>query len=343
MAGNYETAYGTNVALYKEVLAKAEQALDALKLASAGGYVDAVPAPFDKTTLEFDPGEPQEIILKLPFELDPIFTQIDFYIGEIKKIQAPQIPTPAEFGVVPMADHRMWDSAFTTSIYTNLSAYISSMGIPDSVYQNAIFNANYDRDLATLSDLYMLADAKTGAKGFSYPNDYGTALKLDAQTKYQFDKAEISRNITKTVTEWARQNYQFAIEKGITIENAQMDFTYRYCTGFMQIYKDYVVSLLESFKAQVSVLTIPVDALIKEITATLDYAKVQADIDKTNISAIQERSKTQITEALQKYHGDIQMQTTQLSTRLQALANMAAHSAGIAQATTTTVIASSKG
>jgi hypothetical protein len=320
---------------YQDIYGIAKDAFSNLTLASGGGYVNNEPAPFDQSTLEFDPGQPNTIKFISPVQIDALLQKIDFYIGKLSLITAPTFPPAPN---MTMQDHEVWVSTLTTKMKSNLSDYIDSMGIPDVTYQNSIFNEEYERNLQTLNDIYDLADAKTGARGFTYTNDFGTSLKIDAQQKYQFDRTQISRTISKTIVEWARQNYQFAIDKGLSYEQMEMDFTYKYCTAFVQIYRDLVMAALEVYKAQIEVLIAPVEALIKELDAAIKYTSILIDVEKTNESLKQHRSEIQISEALQKYGGDISSATSKLGQRLHSLEQVVAQSAGLAQANTQSVL-----
>jgi len=320
---------------YQEIYNIAQNAFSNLTLASAGGYVDQTAAPFDQGTLEFDPGQPNIVRFTSPISIDEIIRTIDTYIAKLSLITPPTFPEAPNMN---MQDHEVWVSTLTTKMKSNLSSYIDSMGIPDVTYQNSIFNEELERNLQTLNDIYDLADAKTGARGFTYTNDFGNSLKIDAQQKYQFDRTQVSRTISKTIVEWARQNYQFAIEKGLSYEQMEMDFTYKYCTAFVQIYRDLVMAALEVYKAQIEVLIAPIEALIKELDAAIKYSQMLLDIDKTNETLKQHRSEIQISEALQKYGNDISSATNKLGQRLHALEQVVSQSAGLAQANTQSVL-----
>jgi hypothetical protein len=320
---------------YQDIYGIAKNAFSNLTLASAGGYVDNNAPPFSQATLKFDPGAPNTITFISPVDINRILDLIDYYIGQLALINPPVFPAAPN---MTMQDHEVWVSTLTTKMKSTLSDYIDSMGIPDVTYQNAIFNEDYNRLLQTLNDIYDLADAKTGARGFTYTNDFGNSLKIDAQQKYQFDRTQISRTISKTITEWARQNYQFAIEKGISYEQMQMNFTHEYCVAFVQIYRDLVQAALEVYKAHIEVLIAPVEALIKELNAAMEYTKVLIDVEKTNETLKQARSEIQIHEGLQKYGDDVSSATAKLGQRLHALEEIVAYSASLAQANTQSVL-----
>lgn len=237
-----------------------------------------------------------------------------------------------------MLDHKVWKDPLADQIEASISDYIISMGIPDKPYQDAIFNESYDRNLQVLNDLYELADAKVGARGFTYPNSMVTALKLDAQQKYQFDRNQISRDITKLVTEWARQNYQFAIEKGITFEQFHADFTYKYCTAFVEIYKSLVLASIERFKAEISKYTEPIRGLVEAAKLPLEAGKINADIQKANIDSHIESNKALIQQEVAQYATDMNNAVQQFSVRVNALDSVAKQTSAFAQASSRSVI-----
>ncbi len=322
---------------YDNIWSIAQGALTDLK---ASTWNTTSPALQEVSNLHFDSGLPTPITLKAGgTDLPSIISKIDTYINKLANVTVPTFPDAPNF---KMEDHQIWNDPFADKIKQSLSDYVTSMGIPDKVYQDAIFNEDFERNLVILNDLYDLADAKTGAKGFTYTNDYGNSLKLDAQVKYQYDRTQLSRTISKTVTEWARQNFQFAIEKGIVLEQAHMDFTYKYCTAFVSIYKDMVTAVLERYKAQIAFITEPIDALVKEMAAVTDYVKTNAEIDKTNEVLKQSRSDVQIKEALQKYSSDVALLNTQFQQQMEQVRASAQHAAGLASASTASVIGFTK-
>jgi len=346
---DFDTVYQAQNAAYAEIWDTAQSALDALD--AAAKYVSIQPADViairDMQTLEFDPGAPDKILLNQgPIALDDILRDVDYWISKLEKITPPTFPNNVN---VKMEDHEIWDDAFADQIKGSLSNYITTMGIPDVAYQNSIFNEDYERNLVILNDLYELADAKTGARGFTYTNDFANSLKLDAQVKYQYDRTQVSRSISKLVTEWARQNYQMAIQSGITLEQAHMDFTYKYCTASVEIYKSMIMAELEKYKSVVTVALAPAEAYIKEMQAVLEYVKTSAEIDKTNVMLIQSRSDLEIKEAttvynteMSKYQTNTQKAIAELTQKFDAYKQVAQQTASMAQATSNSVIGYAK-
>ena len=332
----FDDVYSARNKAYDDIWNIAQDALSTLSVAANN---TASPAPFDNTTLKFDPSAPKPIDMLDTPNVAGILNNIDNYINKLSLITAPQFPDMPSF---QMYDHQVWNDSFAEQIKSGLSNYMTTMGIPDVTYQNAIFNEDYDRNLHTLNDLFDLADAKTGARGFNYTNDYGNSLKIDAQVKYQYDRTQVSRNISKLVTEWARENYAMAIKEGIALETFHADFTYKYCTAFVSIYKDVVMALLQRFKAQVELVTAPIDALVKELSAVMEPAKLQFEVDKTNETLKQSRAEIQIKEALAKYDADAKTIVNEFQNQMQNIRDAANHASGLAQATTASVIGFTK-
>lgn len=258
--------------------------------------------------------------------------------GLADKIAGIQYVPPPPMPNFQMEDHKIWNDPFAEKIEEAMSDYLDTMGIPDKTFQDAIFNESYDRNLQTLHDLTELAEAKVGARGFTYPNSMVTILKLDAQQKYQFDRNQINRDVTKLVTEWARQNYHMAIEKGIAFEQFHADFTYKYCTAFVDIYKNMVLASIERFKADLARYTEPIRAYVEAAKLPVELGKVNADIQKANMDAFIESNKSHIQEHLGSYGSNVQVLINGFKTTVDALDSVAKQTATFVQAATRSVI-----
>jgi hypothetical protein len=329
---DFDSVFNAQNEARNEVWDKAFNAIDWLTSASGTDYSLGL---LKDRELAYDPGQPEKILLDSPIDLVGLFQKIDEFIDGIKNIAPPVFPDAPNFF---MLNHEVWEEQFMDDIKASLWAYIQSMGIPDASYQNAIFNEDYERNLLVLNDLYNLADAKTGARGFSYPNDWGGALKIDAQVKYQYDRTQLSRTIVKTVTEWARDNYQFSITQGIEHQKAHMDFTYKYCTAFLTIFKDLIIVILETYKSRLAAIALPVEILIKEVQLLLDYVKIETEVDKANETLKQSRSAVQISEALQKYSNDVQHLNVWLTQQYECFKAASSDASALAQSATNSVI-----
>ena len=267
------------------------------------------------------------------YPVEPIIAAdsiIDIIMGMVANINAVTYVPPVSLPNFQMEDHKIWQDALADKIEAGLSDYIDTMGIPNAAYQNAIFNESYDRNLQVLNDLTELADAKTGARGFTYPNSMTTVLKLDAQQKYQFDRSQVGRDVTKLVTEWARHNYQFAIDKGISLEQFHADFTYKYCTAFVDIYKNLVLTSIERFKADLSKYVEPIRALVEAAKLPVEVAQINAGIGKENAVLGLEDNKQKIEEATKVFNTKMQGTMATFQNQIHALEAVATNTAGMA-------------
>ena len=134
-------------------------------------------------------------------------------------------------------------------------------------------------------------------------------------------------DITKLITEWARQNQQFAIEKGIALETFHTDFTYKYGTAFIDIYKNLILASIEQFKAEISKYIEPIRALTEAAQLPVEVAKINADIDKANIELGIKSNEVQIKEQMDAYTTDINGAVNTFATRINALSAVAQQSA----------------
>ena len=238
---------------------------------------------------------------------------------------APTLPSTVSLSgaLAPMWNETFWSNlkselaAFTSAITssTSVDAAVALLTSEQTQMESALFYRDYERKSQTLRDLYSAADVSTGARGFSYPTSMTTALKLDAQQKYQFDLSETSRTLVTHIFEWAKSNYQFTIQQGISAHNSDTEFNLRYLDTTLKVYTSTVNALIEQYKVnvdaavaeaglqlkafvdQVNVVVETQRALedirIKEASFDLSVAKINADAtlewDKTQIADFQAR------------------------------------------------------
>lgn len=217
----------------------------------------------------------------------------------------------------------MWgvDSTWT-SLKTGIDAFINNITGSDDIdsvltkltndttkYQVAFYAQDLERKQQVLRDLYSAANSSTGNKGFLFPNSMTTALKLDAQQKYQFDLSQTSRDLIKFLYEWAKNNWQFSVDKGINAHNSDIDFNIRYCDVLLKAYSEEINAQLTKFKESVTLdlakaktaveeFSAKVDGLIKSYTvdtqSKLDTIKISLERDKVMLSALTETDKMKL-------------------------------------------------
>lgn len=175
--------------------------------------------------------------------------------------------------------------------------------------QVAFYAEDLQRKQQVLRDLYSAANSQTANKGFLFPTSMTTALKLDAQQKFQFDLSQTSRDLIKFLMEWAKSNWQFTVGQSISAHNSDIDFNTRYCDVLLKSYATTINAELDKFKAQVSqeiekartnVLEFQakVDALIKKYTvetaAVQKVDELELKLDEVKISALSAHDKAAV-------------------------------------------------
>lgn len=209
-----------------------------------------------------------------------------YVAADFAALVAPALPsTPTLDG----ATAPMWSETFWANLKTRLTTFTDSIVNADDVdtavtklageqtrMESALFYRDYERKSQALRDLYSAADASTGAAGFSYPNSMTVALKLDAQQKFQFDLSETSRTLITHIFDWAKSNYQFSLQQGISAHNADADFNLRYLDASIKVYTATLDGLIKKYQADVAAAISKAELKLQEYTAQLN-----SELEKT--------------------------------------------------------------
>jgi len=182
----------------------------------------------------------------------------------------------------------LWSETFWTNVKSELGTYVNSILGADDIdaalivltndttkMQNAMYAADLERKQQALRDLISAANSNTGSAGFLFPNMMTTALHLDAQQKYQFDLSQVSRDLIKIITEWAKTNYQFTLDKSISAHQLDIDFNMRYMDALIKVYEATLSKIFQEAKMKLEYAISKVDEGIKTYLAQADtYIKV---------------------------------------------------------------------
>jgi hypothetical protein len=177
-----------------------------------------------------------------------------------------------------------WNSTGTTDWTTLKTAlkqfYVTANSLTEvSDISTAMYNDDVARKQRVLLDLYNAANWNTANKGFLYPNSLTVALKLSAQEKHQYDLKQVSRDIVKYVTEWAKSNYQHAVDKMISAQQIDIEFNLKYPQIQVEVYRDVVKAIVEKFESEVRAYVAKIDAMIKPIQTLVELAKTQSSLN----------------------------------------------------------------
>lgn len=220
------------------------------------------------------------------------------YIAQLKAI--PDLVSVADIDLSTMLSPT-WTDTDWSSLKTQLAAFTSTILSTDGVdavltkltsdtskLQVAMYAADRERKQQGLRDLFSAANAATGARGFSYPNSMTTALKLAAQQQYTFDLSQVSRDLIKMLSEWAKSTFQFSAEKQIAATSADMDFNTRFATISAQVYAEKVQYEVAKLKAAVEKVTRVMEAEITVLKLRFESANSLNEIvmakDKTKLA-----------------------------------------------------------
>ena len=238
---------------------------------------------------------------------------------------------------------------------TNILTAVSALSSETSALQVALYQQDYERRTQALRDAFSAADTSTGARGFSYPNSMTIALKLEAQKRFLDEMNETGRQITKMVFEWAKSNYQFSIQQGISAHNSDVEFNMKYIETGIKVYNAKVTALLEKYKQDLTTAIQQADIKIKEYAEQfkqeVERFKVYKDERARLINLNMEQAKTSIHMEETEYrtrilawaeqikiaaaNANAQIQSTDISTKTQLAA--AEKTATIITALTNTV------
>jgi hypothetical protein len=238
-----------------------------------------------------------------------------------------------------------WSSSDTkwASVKTSLDAFVNNITDADDLdtvvtkltsgttkAQIAMYAQDLERKQQGLRDLYSAANSSTGAKGFLYPNLLTVALKLDAQQKYQFDLSQTARDLIKYLYEWAKTNYQFAVEKGISAHQADVDFNVRFANELIASYTATLSGVIETYKAKIYELMTQSEAKLKEISTSVEILKTNASV-LTAIDDVKVKVyAATVQDTIQRLNAAISQQTSQIENKIKAYSAAAQASATMA-------------
>ncbi len=252
--------------------------------------------------------------------------------------------TPDQFPTAPTADEierykrHVWEDEHLDRLLATVMAYADSGGLPSQAMQDAIFNQDRERKQKALADSIDIIKAQTSGRGFRYANGQTNAAILDLMGKHQMDLENQSREITKLCEEWARQNFQFSIQQGISIEQLHMDFAYKYSTIYRELYTTLLSAVLEKYRTQVQIELEKLEANVKAVMVRAEAYKANADISTVAGRLALEKYRLDIDQNLGVFNGSISSLHNSTSRQLHAAVAYADTTKGLIQATTNNVL-----
>ena len=255
---------------------QATTAFDALEVAPVD--VSALP-----TAAEIDAAVP-DVELSIPdipsIDVSALPTVAEI-MASVQDITPDPFPAPPEAGEIEKYKRHVWEDTHLDQLQTVLMAMVEAEGMPTQAHQDAIFDQDKERKQRALADSIDIIKAQTSGRGFRYANGQTNAAILDLMQKHQYDLENQTREITKLCEEWARQNFQFSIQQGLSVEQMHMDFAYKYSTIFRELYTTLLTAVLEKYRTQIQVELEKMEANIKAVMARTEAYKANADIAAT--------------------------------------------------------------
>lgn len=229
---------------------------------------------------------------------------------------------------------------FTSTITDsdNVDSVVAKLASDTDRLQVAMFAADRERHQQGLRDAFSAANAATGAEGFSHPNCMTTALQLAAQQQYAFNLSQASRNLIEKMLDWAKNNFQFSVQQGISAHNADVDFNIRYAGALVDTYTASLRGELELYREKIAAVIAGLDATIKSYALRLDTFKANAGVD-----AEYDRNQLAKYDAdVRQHHSDVQLliaaNTSNSQNKIAAYKATADASAALAAAASQAVI-----
>ncbi|OHD22878.1 MAG: hypothetical protein A2Y38_15875 [Spirochaetes bacterium GWB1_59_5] len=216
--------------------------------------------------------------------------------------------TAAKWNDSAWTTHKALIAAFVSDITSadDLDTAVTKLTSDTTKLQNAMYAKDFERRSQVLRDLNSAADASTGAAGFSYPNSMTTALKLDAQQKFQFDMSQTARDLVTLMFNWAKDVGQFAIKEGTAVHNADVDFNIRYASVLIEVYDSTVKNALAEFRATFERKTTQFDQAVRSYVARADVIKlnntaseVKDRVNAQNFGALVQQHATDVAQSVE--------------------------------------------
>lgn len=244
---------------------------------------------------------------------------LDAYKTALASIVLPgTLPSPPDLSGFTATQ---WNETSWNSLKSLLTEFTSAIGGSDDIdtvvtkltsdtdkLQVAMYAADRERKQQGLRDSFSAADAATGADGFTYPNCMTTALKLAAQQQFMFDLSQVSRDLIGKLLDWAKNNFQFSVQQGISAHQADIDFNIRYAGVLVSSYEASIRGIMETYREQIAGIVAKMETDVKAYAARLEAFKA-------NIAADAEYDKAQ----LLKYSEDVKQHQSDVLAGIQAL------------------------
>lgn len=210
----------------------------------------------------------------------------------------PQIQKP----VLGVSDSAQVDTAAFDVLQGQLDALIQSggAGISPEV-QAAIFATGSERNLQILQDGLDLAGARTGAKGFRYPNSMTKAAEQEVIRNFVNQREDLNREIIKTMGAIAQQVMTEALRAKVSVASALADVSVKNLTYLLEAKR----AVLEEFRVSQEANLAEFEGQLKALLATVEIEVENEKLELAQVSALREQLQLEGTLNLAAFDGEL--------------------------------------
>lgn len=227
----------------------------------------------------------------------PYLSWFDFAAVLPPALKQPDHITLGDLGAFQKA--RMGQAAsfdFTPELFPAIEAQI--MGIVESGGQNiapavqdAIFNQGYERLKQTTRDALDLAGARTGAKGFRYPNSMTKVQQTEITLNFAWQRSDLSRQIVREFADLVQKNLQMAVSAGVSIQEATTNLAVRSYTAALEAQRLVVETFKVETDANVAVYSEQLKTALAQLEADVDNAKLDIQVQEQTLNLFRTNSQ----------------------------------------------------
>jgi len=258
--------------------------------------------------------------------------------SDIPDLAKPTLPSnlALEPSVLERYNTHVWSAAALDIMQTKLMEFIQNGGTGiDLEVQDALFDADKERQDQVLRDAMDKAGARSSARGFRYPSSMTKAMQSEILQKWQFDMRERSREVVRLMAELAQKNVQFAIDEEIKIETLHSDFAIRYAGLFQNI----TSALVDKFRAETSAYIAEYEAATRYVLARVDVAKANGQLKLGEQELLLKKWETEVVNSTNRTKAAIAQAEQQTQIRLEAAKQLAVSYVGLANSKQANAIA----
>lgn len=193
-----------------------------------------------------------------------------------------------------------YTSSLLESLRRKLLEWVEEGGMALPAEREADFwNRNYERDLQALLDSKDRIASDWAKRSFPMPNGLLVVAQKDADIQFGQKRMDTSRDIAIKQAELAESNTRNAVEKGITLESALMQFKnqcqeriYQASKAFLDAQVMYYQAQLQKYQTMASIYKTLVDGRIEEAKGVIEIYTAQVQAYATRVSAEATRVKS---------------------------------------------------